>query len=311
MQIPPISGPSISIVVPCYNGRAYLEKTLEKIGRQTSTPEEILFIDDGSTDGSAALAERFPVRILANGQNRGLACTRNRAIAEARGDIILFLDIDAWPDERLVEILRREFADPAVAAAGGQGIEVNVQNLADAFRRKFFSQGLGPRRRDPAHVLFGLCSAYRKTVLAELGGFDPMFRTNGEDFDLSFRLRREGRRIVYNPELKVYHHRQDTEASFRQLVYRWFYWGGRAFRKNGRIFFLPFLLKIVADLPRHLLFAVFEQKSVHAARIAFAIARLRLRATWDVRLGRTPDLECAPPRCAFESRGGDGEKQKD
>lgn len=285
-----ITQPSVSVVVPCYNGAEYVEKTLSRVFDQTAPPLEVLFYDDGSTDGSAAVAARHPVRILSNGGNRGLAFTRNRAIQEAEGDTILFLDVDAWPDVSLVATLQSEFQNPSTAAVAGRGVEANVQNAYDRFRARFFSQGLGLRRIERAGVLFGLCSAYRREVLREMGGFDPEFRTNGEDFDLSFRLRSRGFRIVYNPSLVVHHHRHDDGPSFYRMVYRWFYWGGRAYQKNGRRFLVPFVLKSAADLPVQLAWAASRGGPLSEARIPLHVFGLRLRATRDLARGRPPAL---------------------
>lgn len=274
--------PSISIMIPCFNGARYLEGTILSVLEQSVPPREILVIDDGSTDGGGEIARRFPVGVHTNDRNLGLAVTRNRSLQLVEGDIVLFLDVDARADKRLVELLQLEFSDSSTVAVGGQGIEVNILNAYDEFRRRFFSQTLGSRRRAIAPVLFGLCSAYRRDVLIQLGGFDPDFRTNGEDFDLSFRLKKNGHRLVYNPELKVYHHRHDDGASFFALVYRWFYWGGRAFQKNGRVFLIPFLAKIALDLLKHIVYSVFIKKSLLCTSISLKILRQRCRAVWDL-----------------------------
>ncbi len=274
--------PTVSIVIPCYNGAPYLEGTLESALSQTIPPDEILFIDDGSTDGSGEIARRFPIRCHSNGKNLGLAATRNLALQLAHGEVILFLDVDARADGQLVELLRAELAESDIVAVGGQGIEVNIQNEYDEFRKRFFSQSLGSRRLDPAPVLFGLCSAYRRDALSRIGGFDPEFRTNGEDFDLSFRLKAAGSRLVYNPELKVYHHRHDDRESLLALVHRWFYWGGRAYQKNGRAYVIPFVAKIVWDALRQIGYALFVKRGWSSARIAMQIVNLRLSAIRDL-----------------------------
>lgn len=284
----PPDPPAVSIIIPCYNGAAYVEKTLEHVFRQTRPAVEVIFVDDGSTDDSATRANRFPVHLIANEGNRGLSYSRNRAAHLAAGEILFFLDVDAFPAPDLVARLEKEFADPGVAAAGGQGLEVNLQNLYDRFRRAFFSQGLGSRRRENARVLFGLCSAYRKDRFLALGGFDPAFRTNGEDFDLAFRLRAAGGRIVYEPSLQVFHHRHDERDSFLRMVYRWYYWGMEACRKNSRPFRLGFLAKALLDLPVHLFFALRQPECREACRTAMAIAARRLAAWRDRCRGREP-----------------------
>ncbi len=95
--------PSISVVIPCFNGERFLAETLRSVLAQTKIPLEIIVVDDGSTDNSAVLAESFGsiVRVVRQ-ENRGLPATRNRGIGESRGDWIAFLDADdLWLPEKL------------------------------------------------------------------------------------------------------------------------------------------------------------------------------------------------------------------
>jgi hypothetical protein len=87
--------PSVSVIVPCYNGSAFLRDTLDSALRQTHPPLEVIVVDDGSTDDSAAIAASYgpPVRIIRQ-ENRGVSAARNRGLAEARGNYLVFLDAD-------------------------------------------------------------------------------------------------------------------------------------------------------------------------------------------------------------------------
>jgi hypothetical protein len=90
-----MTAPSISVITPCYNGGKYLRETIESVLAQTYPPLEMIVVDDGSTDDSAAIAESFgpPVRVIRQ-TNQGESAARNRGIAEARGDYLHFLDAD-------------------------------------------------------------------------------------------------------------------------------------------------------------------------------------------------------------------------
>ena len=85
----------VSIIIPCYNGSRFLQSTLESAAGQSRAALEILVIDDGSTDDSAAIAERFgsPVRVIRQ-SNQGESAARNRGMREAKGTHVLFLDAD-------------------------------------------------------------------------------------------------------------------------------------------------------------------------------------------------------------------------
>lgn len=94
---------NVSVVIPCYNGARFLRETLESAVAQTHSPLEILVIDDGSTDDSAAIAESFgpPVRVIRQ-SNQGESVARNRGIEEAKGNWVAFLDADdLWLPNKL------------------------------------------------------------------------------------------------------------------------------------------------------------------------------------------------------------------
>ncbi len=95
---PLVQGPggiTVTIVTPCYNGARFLRATIESVLAQTRPALEMIVIDDGSTDDSAAIAESFgpPVRVIRQA-NQGESVARNRGIADARGSHLLFLDAD-------------------------------------------------------------------------------------------------------------------------------------------------------------------------------------------------------------------------
>jgi hypothetical protein len=112
---------TVSIITPCYNGARFIRTTLDSALGQSYAPLEVLVVDDGSTDESAAIAESMgaPVRVIRQA-NQGESVARNRALAEARGTHVLFLDADdllePWALERLVAAL--EPRPDAVAIMG-------------------------------------------------------------------------------------------------------------------------------------------------------------------------------------------------
>ncbi len=104
---PPAVPPAVSVVTPVWNAAATLAATVASVRAQTFPDWEMLLVDDGSTDGSRALAEALAaadprIRVLAQGSNTGAAAARNRAIRAARGRYIAFLDADdLWRPEKL------------------------------------------------------------------------------------------------------------------------------------------------------------------------------------------------------------------
>ncbi len=85
---------ALSVIVPARDAAATLAQCLSAIVAQASADTEILVVDDGSTDATAEIASRFPVRLIRMGEHRGVAAARNRAVAAAGGALLFFTDAD-------------------------------------------------------------------------------------------------------------------------------------------------------------------------------------------------------------------------
>ena len=198
------SPPLVSAIIIFLNGETYLEEAVESIFAQTCENWELLLVDDGSTDGSSAIAkayaQQYPdkVRYLEheNHQNRGMSATRNLGVANARGEFIAFLDADdIWQPLKLERQL--EAFDTCPRA----GMVVNptkywhswTGNPADAQRDSLREIGVPPDTcYEPPQLLTGLllnqvnapatCGVLiRKSVIVEVGGFENSFRGLFED----------------------------------------------------------------------------------------------------------------------------------
>ena len=113
--------PAVSLYVPCYNGALWLAECLDALLAQTRPADEVLVVDDGSTDATAAIAGRYAgrVRLVAHAANRGLAVARNTALAAAGGEIVASVDADVRVTPTWLERLLTAFTSPRVVAAGG------------------------------------------------------------------------------------------------------------------------------------------------------------------------------------------------
>ncbi|MFN8496270.1 MAG: glycosyltransferase [Anaerolineae bacterium] len=217
----------ISAAIPCYNGARWIAETVAALQRQTRPPDELLVIDDGSTDGSGALAAGVGARVITHAVNRGLAAARNTALVAASGDILVFVDSDAYAAPGMIEALLAGFTAPDIAGVGGGGVEAHQVTHADAWRARHARQWHGPRPVTDAPYLHGLCAAYRRQALFAVGGFDTALRTNAEDVEMGIRLRQAGYRLVYTPDAVVYHQRADTLPTLAKMIDRWYYWAAR------------------------------------------------------------------------------------
>src|SRR5690349_2600271 len=96
-----MSAPLVSVVIPVFDGEAYLAAAIESALAKTYARVEVIVVDDGSTDGSASVAARYDVRLVRQ-SNRGVSAACNAGVEAARGELIAFLDADdLWPPERL------------------------------------------------------------------------------------------------------------------------------------------------------------------------------------------------------------------
>jgi len=108
----------VSVAIPVRNGSATIQATLDSVLRQTVAPDEILVMDDGSTDNTASLASLYEPRVTVFKQeNQGVAGARNVLIKKAQGDLIAFLDADDIWHPSYLEVQRRLFADYPAAVA--------------------------------------------------------------------------------------------------------------------------------------------------------------------------------------------------
>jgi glycosyltransferase involved in cell wall biosynthesis len=181
------SAPKISVVVPCHNAAAYLKAALDSLLAQRPIPWEIIFIDDGSTDGSGAIAASYGPPVLCYSQeNQGIASARNRGLRVAKGDLIAFLDADdLWPANSLGLRLAKLIEAPGLDGAYG---------LVEAFA----SPDLPEEERLSLHVPPGTqagrlagCLLLRREVFGRVGKFDDNF-TVGETMDWIARAEEQG-----------------------------------------------------------------------------------------------------------------------
>jgi len=84
----------VSVIIPVFNGARFLRQALKSVFAQDYSPLEVIVVDDGSTDGSAAIAAAFPEVVLLTQTNQGAWVARNKALARVRGEFIAFLDAD-------------------------------------------------------------------------------------------------------------------------------------------------------------------------------------------------------------------------
>jgi hypothetical protein len=214
---------NVTVYVPCYNGAVWLEECLRALLAQTVPADEILVVDDGSTDNSADISASFgaPVRVVPHERNRGLAVARNTALAAARNDLVASVDADVRAEPGWLAGLLDGLDSPRTAAVGGRLDELHQGRLADRWRAAHMAQHAGGLPQVNPPILPGANTLVRREVVQALGGYDESFRTNYEDADLLHRLVAAGYRCRYEPAAHAYHLRTDTPSSVLRTYWGW------------------------------------------------------------------------------------------
>ncbi len=187
-----MTGPLVTVVMAVYNAEAFLAEALDSVYAQDYEPLEVVLVDDGSTDGSAAIAQSYPGLRYLRQENGGPSAARNAAIAAARGELVAVADADdvQLPGRLPVQV----------------GYLVEHPEVAVTLGRQIWSTP--PPAAVPDRVWGDLdgvplvSMVARKQAVLEVGGYDPALRTS-EDLDLLIRLRESGHRMVVLPDVVV------------------------------------------------------------------------------------------------------------
>jgi glycosyltransferase involved in cell wall biosynthesis len=226
----------VSVYIPAYNSAEFLRRAIDGLLAQTLPADEILVIDDGSRDATAEIAASYPaVTLVRHARNSGLGAARNTGFRTASNELVASLDADCVPDPGWLAGLARHFDDPKVAGVGGRLIEGNQSTVADRWRRAHMAQDWGDQPLDNPKFLFGCNNMFRKSAVWETGGYNESMRTNGEDTDISQRLRDKGWDLLYDPESRAVHLRHDTVGSILDTYWRWWRFGVRAHMNGVRL----------------------------------------------------------------------------
>lgn len=220
---------AVTAIVVAYQSREHLEGCLTALSAQTGSRIETIVADNGSTDGGPELVEKaFPsVRVLRLGENLGYAAANDRALAEARGEHVLFLNPDCRlaPDyvARALAALTRDPRAAAVqgklrkAAAPGEPPRLDSTGIVVTRSRRNFDRDEGrpdDGRRDAAGEVFGVSGAaslWRRAALDDVAvegePLDASYWMYREDVDICWRARRLGWRFLYEPSATAEHGR--------------------------------------------------------------------------------------------------------
>lgn len=194
---------SLSIVIPAYNEQNHLRECLESIAAQTEKPDEVIVVDNNSTDDTVAIAKNYHFVTLLVEKKQGVFYARNTGFDAVKSDIIGRIDADSILTKDWVKTVKKSFKDPEIAAVTGPAF--------------FYDMPLAPKNYIADHAfknplykfdknfpfLFGTNMAMRSDNWKMISSYvcsDPRVH---EDMDLAIHLYRDGHDILYNPKLRV------------------------------------------------------------------------------------------------------------
>ena len=205
----PVEWPSLTVAICAYNAAATLDECLRHTCALDYPGLEILVVDDGSTDDTARIAACHERAGLIRIPHAGLAVARNAALEAASGELVAYLDSDAYPSLEWPYYLALGLDGATVGGVGGPNIPPPQSGPGE--------QRVARAPGGPVHVLLnddraehvpGCNMAFWKQVLLEVGGFDPVYTSAGDDVDLCWRVLDRNWDIAFHPAALVWHHRR-------------------------------------------------------------------------------------------------------
>lgn len=206
--------PMVSVVVCAHNAKATIEECLRSLSRLKYPSYEVIVVDDGSTDGTGLISAHYGARLVRI-ERGGLSQARNEGIRMAKGNIVAFIDADAYADPDWLYFAVTALEEKNAAAVGGP----NICPPGDGFVAHCVDQSPG----NPTHVLIddthaehipGCNMIFRKGALETVGMFDVTHRAAGDDVDVCWKLLARQERIAFSPSAVVWHHRRGTVRGF-------------------------------------------------------------------------------------------------
>ena len=207
--------PRVSVVVCAYNAERTMEACLASLETLDYPDYEVIVVNDGSTDRTLEISERFPYCRIISQENKGLSVARNVGAEAATGEIVAYTDSDCVADPDWLTYLVARMEDGNLAACGGPNFPPPEDTLVPA------AVAVSPG--GPTHVLIndevaehiaGCNMAFRRDALLALGGFDPTYRAAGDDVDICWRFQDAGYTIGFSAAAVVWHFRRNTVRAY-------------------------------------------------------------------------------------------------
>lgn len=227
----------VSVVIPVFNGEKVIGECIEALlNQETKHNYEIIVVNDGSRDRTEKIVKEMQeknkgkknkkIKYLFQ-ENKGPAHARNNGAGNATGEIIIFTDADCVASPNMVEELVKPIEESKGEIVGVQGsYKTKQRELVARFGQIEIEERYRLMEKKKYIDFIGTyCCAYDKKVFLEAGGFDTGFTmASGEDPELSYKLAREGRKLVFNRKAFCYHTHPNSLWKYLRTKYYRAYW---------------------------------------------------------------------------------------
>lgn len=279
---------NVSIIIPTYNEKDLLKRNLPYLLKAVRASDEIIVVDDGSTDGSAEfIKNNYPhIRLVSLQENQGFSIACNCGIRESGNNLVYLLNNDVEVTQNFIEPLLNHFQKDNIFAVksreitpSSEVIDFDILIYVDfKFGIFWYRYEKVPPLKNAVSILFadGGHTMFDKKKFLSLGGFDELYRpAYWEDWDISYRARKMGYEIIYEPQSEVYHNPKTTLGKlFTEEDIRIIQWRNHFLFIWKNIFSHRFLMEHIFFLPIEIALLPFIGKGFFNKAFFRALQRL-------------------------------------
>lgn len=215
----------VSVVIPNINGKFLLEKNLPKIFNIVNNPRnnilEVVIVDDGSSDDSVKFLEKEykgKIKLIKHTKNRGFLTAVNTGVRSTKGDLILLLNTDVYPEDNFLEYVLPHFENKQVFAVSTH--EKGFGATRGLFVDGYISLSMAPETKSSDNCFYanGSGGVFRKSIWQKLGGMDEKLLSPNywDAIDICFRASKRGYINIWEPNSVVTHKHEPTKSNFSE-----------------------------------------------------------------------------------------------
>ena len=217
----------VTFYIPTFNAQNTIELCINSVRNQTYPVDEIIIINDNSTDNTKEILSKYnDLIIINNNQNLGLGYNRNLGIQNSSNEIIASIDSDVELDKKWLENIIINLKKNKIVMCGGNMLEKYTNNKVNAWREKYYNQSWGKKDILNPAFLYGCNTILLKSYWEKTEGYDKNLKTNGEDIDFCKQLKSIGDiNLYYSSDSLCYHLQDDSILSLSKRVWRYHSFG--------------------------------------------------------------------------------------